>query len=104
VRKHNEAALALYDPEVEIDLTAVTHLGQSGVYFGLEGVQEWLRDLLASFGEVKTEVEEWIDAGELVIAMIHIYGRGKRSGIPVDKLEAHPWTVPTGGRCVFRFS
>jgi ketosteroid isomerase-like protein len=96
VRNDNETALALYDPEVQIDLTAVPHVGQSRVYFGLEGVQEWLRDLLASFGEMKVEVEEWIDAGERVIAMVHNYGRGKRSGVAVDKPEAHLWTVRDG--------
>jgi ketosteroid isomerase-like protein len=96
VRKDNETALALYDPEVQIDLTAVPHLGQSRVYFGLEGVQEWLRDLLASFGDMKVEVEEWIDAGERVIAMVHTYWRSRRSGVPVDKLEAHLWTVRDG--------
>jgi ketosteroid isomerase-like protein len=96
VRKDNETALALYDAEVQIDLTAVPHLGQSRVYFGLEGVQAWLRDLLASFGELKVEVEEWIDAGERVIAMVHNYGRGRRTGVPIDKLEAHLWTVRDG--------
>jgi ketosteroid isomerase-like protein len=96
VRKDNETALALYDPEVQIDLTAVPHLGQSRVYFGLEGVQEWLRDLLASFGDMKVEVEEWIDAGERVIAMVHTYWRSRRSGVQVDKLEAHLWTVRDG--------
>jgi ketosteroid isomerase-like protein len=96
VRKDNETALALYDPEVQIDLTAVPHIGQSGVYVGLEGVQEYLRDILASLGVVKTEVEEWIDAGEQVIAMVHSYTRGKRSGVPVDMVQAHLWTVRDG--------
>jgi ketosteroid isomerase-like protein len=96
VRKDNETALAMYDPKVQIDLTAVPHIGQSGVYFGLEGVQEHLRDMLASFEVMNTEVEEWIDAGERVIAMIHTYRRGKRSGVPVDRREAHLWTVRDG--------
>ena len=96
VRKDNETALALYDPEVQIDLTAVPHVGQSRVYFGLERLQEWLRDYLGSFGEMKVEIEEWIDAGERVIAMVHTYWRGRRSGVPVDKLEAHLWTVRDG--------
>jgi ketosteroid isomerase-like protein len=83
-------------PRSQIDLTAVTRIGQSEVYFGLEGVQEFLRDMLASFGVVNTEVEEWIDAGERVIAMVHSYRRGKRSGVPVDILQAHLWTVRDG--------
>ena len=50
VRKDNETALALYDPEVQIDLTAVPHVGQSRVYFGLERLQEWLRTTSAVSG------------------------------------------------------
>jgi ketosteroid isomerase-like protein len=96
VRKDNETALALYDPEVQIDLTAVTRIGQSKVYFGLEGAQEYLRDMLASFEVMKTEVEEWIDAGDRVIAIVHSYRRGKRSGVPVDTVQAHLWTVLNG--------
>src|SRR5262245_19901459 len=88
VRRDNDSALSLYDPEVQIDLRAVPHLGQSEVYCGLEGVQEYFRDLLASFGAMGSEVEEWIDAGDRVIAMIHVYLRGKRSGVPVDDLQA----------------
>src|SRR5690349_18514857 len=90
-RRDTEAALALYDAEVEIDLTAVTHLGWSDVYFGVDGVQAYFRELLSNIGELKTDVDEWIDAGSRVIAMIHTRGRGKHSGVPVDKREAHMW-------------
>lgn len=96
LRRDNETALALYDPEVQIDLTAVPHIGQAGTYSGVEGVQEWIRDLLASFEHMNSAVEEWIDAGDQVIAMIRLYGRGKRSGVSVDDLQAHLWTVRDG--------
>ncbi len=94
--KDNETALAFYDPEVQMDVTAGTHIGQRGIYYGLDGVQEFYRDLLVSFEELTSEVEEWIDAGERVIAMVHSYAHGKSSGVPVDKLEAHLWTVRDG--------
>jgi uncharacterized protein len=94
-RRDNEAALALYDPEIEIDLRRRVS-ADARVYYGLEGVQEFFRDFLASFGEWKTEVEEWIDAGDQVIAMVRSYGRGRHSGVPVDMLEAHLWTVRDG--------
>jgi ketosteroid isomerase-like protein len=94
-RRDNDAALALYDPEIEIDLRSEARVG-SGVYHGIEGVQRWLRDLSVAFGELKSEVEEWIDADDQVIAMVRSYGRGRRSGVPVDMLEAHLWTVRDG--------
>jgi ketosteroid isomerase-like protein len=94
-RRDNEAALALYDPEIEIDLRGEARVG-TGVYYGLEGVQAFFRDWVSTFGDVRSEVEEWIDAGDQVIAMVRSYGRGKRSGVPVDMLEAHLWTVRDG--------
>jgi uncharacterized protein len=51
---------------------------------------------MSAFGDVRSEVEEWIDTGDHVIAMVRSYGRGKRSGVPVDMLEAHLWTVRDG--------
>ena len=95
IRHDNEAALALYDPEVEIDVRNEARVG-AGVYYGVEGVQRWFRDLLSAFGDVGSEVEEWIDADDQVIAVVRSYGRGRRSGVPVDMLEAHLWTVRDG--------
>ena len=95
VRRDNDAALALYDPEVEIDMTASGQPG-GGVYRGLDGVRRWHRDWLSVFGEFSSEVEEWIDAGEHVIAMTRWHGSGKRSGVPAQVLQAHVWTVREG--------
>ncbi len=95
VRRDNEAALALYDPEIEIDLRDEARAGTS-VYYGLEGVQAWFRDLLSVFEDMTSEVEEWIDGGDQVVAMVRSYGRGRQSGVPVDMLEAHLWTVRDG--------
>ena len=95
VRHDNEAALALYDPEIEIDVRREARLG-GGVYHGLEGVQRYFRGYVSVFGDVRSEVEEWIDAGDQIIAMVRSYGRGRGSGVPVDMLEAHLWTVRNG--------
>jgi ketosteroid isomerase-like protein len=94
-RQDNEAALALYDPTIEIDLTEYAG-ADAGVYRGLEGVDEFFRDRLSAFGDLQTVVEEWIDAADQVIAMVHSYGRGKRSGVPVEMVQAHLWTVLNG--------
>ena len=58
MRRDTEAALALYDPEIEIDLRGEARVG-GGVYYGREGVQKWLRDLLSAFSDMRSEVEEW---------------------------------------------
>jgi ketosteroid isomerase-like protein len=82
VRHDNEVALALYDPEIEIDVRHEARIG-GGVYHGLEGVQRYFRDYLSVFGDVRSEVEEWIDAGDQIIAMVRSYGRGRAAGCPL---------------------
>ena|SRR6476620_125988 len=95
VRHDNEAVFALYDPEVEWDLTAAPGF-DARVYRGVEGVQQWFRDWVGTFDDFTADVEEWIDAGDRVIAMLHWTARGKRSGAPVDMRQAHVWTVRNG--------
>jgi uncharacterized protein len=90
-RRDNEAVFACYDPEVEIH-------GQvdGSVYRGLDGVRAFFRDWLPAWEEYRSEVEEWIDAGDHVIVVIHQRGRGKLSGAVVEQRRAHVWTVRDG--------
>jgi hypothetical protein len=55
--RRDKAAFALYDPDVENDLTA-SGFPIAGIYHGLEGVRTWNRDWLSAFGEFTAEVEE----------------------------------------------
>jgi ketosteroid isomerase-like protein len=54
------------------------------VYRGHEGVREAWRETLAVWGEVDFEVEELIDAGDQVLAVIHEREVGRASGVPVE--------------------
>jgi uncharacterized protein len=87
----NEAIFPLYDSEVEVQYPFLDR-----VYRGLPGVQEYFRDWLAVWDEFGSEVEEWIDAGDSVIAVMHSWGRGKQSGARVEERNAHVWTLRNG--------
>jgi ketosteroid isomerase-like protein len=91
-RRDNESALRLYGPEVEL------HGGLDGsvVYRGVRGVREFFRDWLDAWDEWGSGVEDWIDTGNNVIAMMHTHGRGKQSGVPVERRQAHVWTLREG--------
>ena len=91
IRRDNKAAMAFYDPQVEI-------LGEMDgrLYRGLDGVREFFRDWLGVWDEYRSDVEEWIDAGDHVIAVVHSWGRGKQSGAAVERREAHVWTLRDG--------
>ena len=89
----NEAIFPLYDADVEIQ--GLHGLGDR-VYRGVAGVREFWHDWSASWSEAGSEVEEWIDAGDDVIAVMHLWGRGKRSGVRVEARQSHVWTVRGG--------
>jgi ketosteroid isomerase-like protein len=92
MRHDNEAALAFYDPEAELN-----HPLDGSVYRGLGGVRAFFRDWHAAWSELlSNDVEEWIDAGDDVIAAMHIRARGRSSGVTVERREWDVWTLRNG--------
>ena len=91
-RHDNKSALRLYDPEVEI------HVGLTGgeVYRGLVGVEDFFRDWLATWDDYGSKVEEWIDVGDHVIAVIRVWGRGRQSRVAAEERQSHVWTLRHG--------
>jgi ketosteroid isomerase-like protein len=90
-RHDNETPLALYDPEVEIETPNWD--GSIQVYRGLDGIRAFYRDFLADLTEWTTTVDEWIDGGDDVIAVLRLSGRGRKSGAPFERCEAHVWPI-----------
>jgi ketosteroid isomerase-like protein len=90
-RRDNEAVFRLYDPEVEIH-----DVFYDRTYHGLDGVRDYFHEWVSTFDEWGAEVEEWIDAGDDVIAVLRSHGRGKRSGVPVEERQSHVWTLRHG--------
>jgi ketosteroid isomerase-like protein len=93
LRHENDEIFRLYDPDVEIEVLALDH---SGPYRGLDGVGEWWRSILGAFSLVDSTVEEWIDGGDDIVAVMRMRARGRKSGVPVESHEAHVWTVRNG--------
>jgi ketosteroid isomerase-like protein len=82
-----EGLLRHLDPEIEWTTTGRTSIGSyihRATYRGHEGMRRYFGLLLDEFEDVRIEPVEFIDAGEQVIVIIRISGRGKRSGAPVE--------------------
>jgi ketosteroid isomerase-like protein len=92
MRRDNETALSLYDPEIEIESNF-----DGRTYRGLEGVQAFFHDWLEAWDDIGGEVVEWIDVSDDVIAVMRNWARGKISGVTVERSESHLWTL-RGGR------
>jgi ketosteroid isomerase-like protein len=98
-RREGAAVLSLYDADVEWDSsgTPAGHLGDATVYRGHEGIREAFRLWYEVWDNVEHDVEELIDAGETVIAVGTLRGRGRASGVEVEwKHYASTWTLRAG--------
>ena len=80
-RGDDEAAVANLPEDVEwvvLDL-----LPDQGPFRGPEGVRRFFEAWRESFTEIRAEVEEIVDGDDHVIAMLHMVGRGRDSGVEV---------------------
>jgi ketosteroid isomerase-like protein len=66
------------------------------VYEGHEGVRHFWREMLSVFGEVDLEIEDLIDAGDQVLAVIREREVGRASGVPVENTHLALWTLADG--------
>lgn len=85
--RDSATVLAIYDPELEWDHTrneAVVGLMGETVYHGHEGLRQWSREWYEAWESVDAELEELIEAGEHVIAVLNYRGRGRVSGVEVE--------------------
>jgi ketosteroid isomerase-like protein len=67
------------------------------VYRGIEGVRQFWGLWREEFEDFTVEIEEVIDAGEQVIVMAAVSGRGRGSGAHVrSPTFPHVWTIRGG--------
>jgi ketosteroid isomerase-like protein len=66
------------------------------VYHGHEGVRQAWRESVSVFGEVDLEVDELIDAGDRVLAVVHDRVVGRASGAPVEAIHFAVWDLANG--------
>jgi ketosteroid isomerase-like protein len=77
----------VFDPA----LVFVTDYPERATYYGLEGLREGWLGWLAAWDDFTTEAEEFISAGNgCFLVVVHLTGRGKESGVPID---AHAFNV-----------
>jgi ketosteroid isomerase-like protein len=93
--------LEFYDADVELDARG-TDLGQlvgGDVYRGHEGVRHFFRRYYEAWEHVDYEIEELLDAGEHVVAVVNNRCRGRGSGITLEWQAPSMWTI-RGGKII----
>jgi ketosteroid isomerase-like protein len=96
--RDSNAVLALYDPEVEVDMSHAPckDLVGSRFYHGHDGLRAFYREWNGAWESVESDVEELIDAGDRVISVETTRGRGLVSGAAVELHQCGIWTIRAG--------
>jgi len=92
-RRDVATVLALVDPQFEVQQTELLPWG--GTYHGLEGLGNFFTKLLTHI-DSQVELEEFIEAGERVVAIGYTRGQVKATGQNFEVRIAHIWTVKDG--------
>jgi ketosteroid isomerase-like protein len=100
-RRDSAAVLTLYDPDVELDNSRLGVMGLSGegrgTYHGHEGLRRFFRHWHEAWESISYDYDELIDAGgDQVVAVVTRHGRGRVSGVEVEKHVALLWTIRDG--------
>ena len=86
---------AILDEDVE--WRGHPRLPEPGPYFGREAVRGWLDDLRSAWQEIEVHLLALSDCDDAVVALVHITGRGRGSGLDVASgIDAHVWRVRSG--------
>ena len=93
-RGDRETAIGFLHPEVVIDATRSVFNPTS--YVGMQGIRQWMADTDEVWQRFGLEVSELIDAGDKVVVIGRLVGRGKASGVEVEQPIAGIWNVRDG--------
>lgn len=90
----SEELLALCTPDIRVD--ASRRVFNPDVYEGLDGMRRMIREISEAWEDFAETNVEILDAGERIVELQTISGRGRASGIAVESDGALIWTVREG--------
>ena len=89
-----EMGLDMLDPEIAM-IESNTIPGAASAY-GIDAVRKYITSFANYWDEIRFEPLEYIDADERVVVVARLVGRGKTSGVAVDRIWAYVWTLRDG--------
>src|SRR3954453_5638344 len=88
-----DTVFALVAPEIEWDFSNAETWFEEPVYRGYDGVLAFFGKWTGEWDEYRFEVEEIIDAGDKVVAVVRDEGTSKSAGIRLERRHAEVWTI-----------
>jgi ketosteroid isomerase-like protein len=96
-----DALVALCDSGFRLDMS--DRVFNPAVYEGHEGIRRFYAEVRDVWASYTWEPEELIESGDHVIALLRSSGRGRGSGIEIERRTAMVWTVREGRATALRF-
>jgi ketosteroid isomerase-like protein len=88
------SAFDKFDPEIAM-IESETLPGAVSAQ-GIEEVGRYMESFARYWDRIRFEPLEFIEAGELVVVVARLVGRGKTSGVDVARTWAYVWTMRAG--------
>jgi ketosteroid isomerase-like protein len=86
-----EIGIDKLDPEISM-VESATLPGAASAH-GVEAVERYIQSFAKHWEQISFEPLEYIDAGERVVVVARLVGRGKKSGVEVTRTWAYVWTL-----------
>ncbi|MCW3068672.1 MAG: hypothetical protein JWL67_1297 [Solirubrobacterales bacterium] len=85
-------AIDKFDPEITMVESSELPGGGASAH-GIDAVQRYIESFSSYWEEIRFEPEEYIEAGDQVVVTARLVGRGKASGVDVQRTWAYVWTL-----------
>jgi ketosteroid isomerase-like protein len=96
-----DALVALCDVQFRLDMS--NRVFNPAVYEGHDGIRRFYSEVRDVWASYVWEPEELMEAGDNVVALLRSGGRGRGSGVEVERQTAMVWTVREGRATALRF-
>ena len=90
----NQRLTILVAPDAQVDMSR--RVFNPDVYSGHDGLRRLLHEIREVWDEFRVTPERFIDAGDRVVVIEAIRGRGRTSSVPVETRSASIWTLRDG--------
>ena len=80
--------IELADPEVEWH-SFLAQLGEGGIYHGHEGLRRYVKDLSDAWEFLRTDVDDFLAVGAVVVVVGRLRFRGKGSGVETESAAGY---------------
>jgi ketosteroid isomerase-like protein len=87
-----EALAALCAPDFRLDMS--DRVFNPEVYLGRDGIRRFVADVHEVWETFTWEPLDLKEADDVVVALVHSVGRGRGSGLEIDRHSAMLWQIP----------